>query len=103
MPARLIPLVLALWLVVIGCATRPGGAPADTLFGVLPSATDPQVLQRAASALTPAQVHDALAGGAAVDTRGEGDLTALLLAASFNTDPAVVQALVAGGADSVCA
>ena len=100
MRRRLLLPYLAALLVVSGSAAARDGFSPSPVFELL-AATDiePRKLQAAAAELTPARIGAAVEAGQAVDTRGAGGLTPLLLAAYFNADPQVVQALLDAGAD----
>jgi ankyrin repeat protein len=48
---------------------------------------------------TPQEIEAAIRGGANVNAKDSGGLTALILAAEYNSDPEVVRALLQAGAD----
>ena len=95
----LLPYLAALLVVSGSAAARDGFSPSPVLELLAATDIEPRKLQAAAAELTPARIRAAVEAGPAVDTRGPGGLTPLLLAAYFNADPQVVQALVDAGAD----
>ena len=91
--------VAALLAVAVVQAAR-AESPASTLFELLATeGAAVAALQEAASSLTAADVHAAEATGGTIQVRGGRGITALMLAAAYNADPEVTQALVAAGAE----
>ena len=91
--------VAALLAVAVVQAAR-AESPASTLFELLATeGAAATALQEAASGLTAADVRAAEATGGTIQVRGGRGITALMLAAAYNADPDVTQALVAAGAE----
>ena len=87
-------------LVASGPAAAQEGSGPGSVFELLAaSEIDPAALRAAAAALTPARIRAATSAGQDANLRGTGGITALMLAAYFNPDPQVAQALLDAGAD----